>query len=301
MSLNEDTPLLVHVGLHKTGSTWLQKVLFADEGFETPWGRQAALPVELLALDDGLAFNLESTREKLLANRETFGGVPVMSHESLSSRPNRGVYFADKVAQRLKALFPKAKILLIVREQHSMIYSMYQQHVRDGGRCTLTDYIGSDDEPDGFVPPCRLSFFDYMELRRTYVQYFGEDSVLVLPLELLGRDAQEFSDRICAFAGAPLRQVPVSKRVNEAMSPPAVAFLRATNGIFRFRKGPHTRWSGYQLSRRVALRLSKLAPGKKRKAAWEAQIAARIANRYENSNRALADTIGLDLGAMGYF
>lgn len=301
MNLNKETLLLVHVGLHKTGSTWLQKVLFVDDGFETPWGQQAALPVELLAFDDGLAFDPEGTREKLVANRETFGGVPVMSHESLSSRPNRGVYFADKVAQRLKALFPKAKILLIIREQHSIVYSMYQQHVRDGGRCTLTDYIGSDDQPEGFVPPCQLSFFDYTELRKTYLQYFDEDSVLMLPLELLGKNAQEFSDRICTFAGAPLRKVPVSKRVNEAISPPAVAFLRATNCIFRVRDRPPSRWSGYQLSRRVAVRLSKIAPGKKRKAAWEAQIAARIGNRYENSNRALADAIGLDLGAMGYF
>lgn len=292
---------MVHVGLHKTGTSWLQQKLFTQPGFDLPWGKQSSLPLEKLAFDDGLAFDADAARAAICEGREVGSGVPVMTHEDLSSRPTRGDYCVEKVAWRIKAVFPNARILLTVREQRGLIYSLYQQHVRDGDRCTLQEFIGDGTEPDGFVPMCRLGLFENNRLRDTYVRIFGEDAVLVLPLELLGARPQDFADRICRFAGVSPVKVPKSERVNAGLSPAAIEFLRLTNNLFKVANRPPPKWSGYRLSRRIAVRLSKSMPGQKRGKAWREAIDRRIGTSFADSNRRLADAVGLELGDLGYF
>ena len=117
---------LIHVGYHKTGSTWLQKRVFADDaaGFCVPWaaGREEAVrafihpnPFHFAPAKAREAFEagLEKARERSL--------VPVISHEGLSGDPMAGKYYGREVAERISRTFPDARILICIREQKATL------------------------------------------------------------------------------------------------------------------------------------------------------------------------------------
>src|SRR6056297_773490 len=144
----DTSPVLLHVGLHKCASTWLQKNMFdnPDIGLVSPWGRMASVAVTEFATVDPLAFDAVQTRVRLLAAADPVDigdRMAVLSHEALSSRPHHGRYYAPHVAERLKATFGNARVLMIFREQKSLIKSLYGEFLRNGGRLTLREFIGT--------------------------------------------------------------------------------------------------------------------------------------------------------------
>ncbi|WP_371158462.1 hypothetical protein [Jannaschia sp. 2305UL9-9] len=135
----------------------------ADVGFSSPWGNIASAAISEFVAIDPLAFDPVATRNRLesVANLSegTTNHTIIVSHEALSSRPFSGEYYAPQVAGRVLDVFPDASILVIFREQVSLIHSLYSQHLRTGGRLTLEEFIGTGDEPAGFSGMCQLSFF----------------------------------------------------------------------------------------------------------------------------------------------
>ncbi len=114
--------LVIHIGYPKAGSSWLQEIVFnsPDFGF-------ASVPRHDIALDFGVPgpfeFNPKATHaryEPLLAQAEREGRVLVLSQEFLAGNGylNGGVD-AREYADRLKAVFPHARILIVIREQSS--------------------------------------------------------------------------------------------------------------------------------------------------------------------------------------
>lgn len=315
--MNADPPssrdrakLLIHVGLHKTGTTWLQDRVFVNNklGFESPWGPMASPAVAEFMLVDPLAFNAQETLDRLgpdIDAARAKGYIPVLSHEGLSSRPVRGTYYAPTVAKRLKEVFPDARVVIGIREQRGMILSLYRQFVRNGGVYSLEQFIGTGNEQPGWSPLCRLDFFHYDRFVRLYQDLFGADNVLVQPLELLRDDEPVYLKRLLDFAGSSgdpkdLGQAGASN----------VGWGGQTLELFRFFSrfavrnplGPKQPWS-VRNAQRVCYKVDGIIPKsrhKKIEARWKSYIADRCAGRYEESNKALADLTGLELGSMGY-
>lgn len=136
-----------------------------------------------------------------------------------------------------------------------------------------------------------------------YRSVFGEDAVLLLPMELLKSSPHEFVDRILAFSGRPGYEVRASEAVNVGMGPLTVALLRRSNGLFRTGPRPPGRRSGYAMSRRIARVLDGVIPAsaqQRRERAMREWIADRIGTRYHQGNARLSRLIGIDLAAFGY-
>ncbi|TVQ49557.1 MAG: hypothetical protein EA365_00325 [Gloeocapsa sp. DLM2.Bin57] len=132
--------LLIHIGYPKTASTFLQTVIFNNEenGFVSPWGTQAAIAIEEFVLTNPFLFDPEYTRQKLMPDihkAEKEGLIPVLSNEGLVSLNIHSYknYMADCIANRINQAFPDAKILIMIREQKSMIYSAYKEHIKGNG------------------------------------------------------------------------------------------------------------------------------------------------------------------------
>ncbi|MGB5311120.1 MAG: hypothetical protein WBN38_03550, partial [Polyangiales bacterium] len=55
---------LLHLGYHKTATTWLQNAVFSDEdlGFISPWGAQAGIAVDEFVLANPFRFNPTQAR-----------------------------------------------------------------------------------------------------------------------------------------------------------------------------------------------------------------------------------------------
>ena len=69
------------------------------------------------------------------------GFIPVLSHERLAGNFMSGCWDNDILAKRLSLLFPEAKILLCIREQRSILYSIYQQYVKEGGGGNIQTFL----------------------------------------------------------------------------------------------------------------------------------------------------------------
>jgi hypothetical protein len=306
---------LLHIGYHKTGTTWLQNHLFVCEeaGFCTPFKRQNEIP-RLLVFPGPFSFDLQACRDyfspKLNAAREK-NLVPVLSAERFSGSPHAGGYDNKQTAERLAQVFPDAKILIVVREQNAMICSTYKQYVRVGGTASLRDYL----DPPFYrtrlplrMPLFQFDYFCYHALVEYYRSLFDEDNVLVLPYELFRAQPQEFVGRITRFAGGKTgMNFPYNEQVNFALSASAVALKRRLNVIAKYdpvnpnvviRKPSLARLIDRFITRVDAL----VSQGKKKK--WDAEMKSVIqemsGEMFRESNRRLNALMEDDLAQYHY-
>lgn len=305
---------LVHIGYHKTGTSWLQTFLFENEaaGFCTPISRKRELP-EALILPHHLDFDGAALRELFapkLEDASTRGLVPIVSAERLSGNPHSGGYDSHDIAERLREVFPQARVLAVIREQKSMILSTYKQYVRVGGTCRLRDYL----QPPYYrgrmplrTPLFQFEYFRYDRLISLYQSLFGRDNVLILPYETFRADAPAFVSRIIEFAGARHCDLPYNARINDALSPATVALKRKTN-FLAARDSlnpsvlipiPRAKRTMDALTRTVGKAIPQGAQ-KSIEAKWKQEIASAVEGRYGESNRLTAEITGLDLGSFGY-
>lgn len=131
---------LIHIGYHKTATTWLQRSVFVsrDAGFALA-GSSRDLP-SYFANIHSFAFDPTAARDKFgprVERAEEEGLVPALSAERLSGDPHRGGFDGKLVADRLAETFPEARVLVVFREQGSMLYSLYKQYMKRGGGCLV--------------------------------------------------------------------------------------------------------------------------------------------------------------------
>jgi len=304
------TDLLLHIGYHKTASTWLQRRLFSD-----PVGNffRPGDPRELMrqiALVDDLQFDPDRTRayfhDEIGKDLEVANDrVLVLSNERLSGNPHSGGYDSKAIADRLEHVFPGANVFIVIREQRSMIVSCWKQYVQIGGAGSMRSYIRGAGRYA--VPQFRLEYFEYHRLIAHYQKLFGREKVLVLPVEMLARDRPRFVSRIADFAGSAAPALSDTTRENVSLSGFACTLKRRPNWIL-VRNGVNpaapiaSPWLNDQIlsaSRWVDRR----APDPVLQAwdRWQARYATRIAgSRFANSNRETERLTGLDLAGYGY-
>lgn len=300
-------PLLIHVGLHKTASTFLQKCVFdADKKtFLVPWPNSSKAVTEFVAVDP-LAFDADASRtafeQSLYTHKDYDKRVAVISHEALSSRPHENLYYAPYVAERLHTSFPDAKILLVIREQKRLIYSLYLQSLIAGNRLTLQEFIGTGRERDGWTAPIHLSFYEYDRLITLYQKIFGTKSVLVLPYEMLAQRQEDFLSAIYNHIGRRTDHIPQSKPINPALGAVSSLIMRRANYLSR----PHAlgpNGTAYPYVRKAVRRLNPLIPQAWDKAVerrFRRRIEDRIGNYYAASNHRTGELLGMDLSDYGY-
>jgi hypothetical protein len=300
---------LIHVGLHKCASTWLQNILFSDPetGFAAPWGSMSHRAVTEFVTVDPLVFDADQTRRRFAEAADLAvpveGKSIVISHEALSSRPHQGRYYAPSVADRMKAVFPKARILFIFREQRNILYSLYGEHIRNGFQSTLEEFLGTGQEPPGWTSTIQLSFFEYDRLLKMYQAVFGADRVLALPMELLKSDPELFTNRIFDFAGLPTRTVETRNVVYKSWSPLTTSVYRRTNGVIR--KSALGGKAPFAFRARAALirKFDRLVPesiSTAREASMRSFIDNRTGTFFAESNQRLAKELQIDLARLGY-
>jgi hypothetical protein len=128
--------LCVHIGLHKTGTSFLQEQVFPH--------------IAGLHLIRGMA----PLREEL--TRDTGGGPILISSELLSGRPwpllgsgdvQRAGRFASNFRSALRTLarlHPHARVLVGVRRHGGWLASLYRQYLHEGGELPLDRFFAVD-------------------------------------------------------------------------------------------------------------------------------------------------------------
>lgn len=300
-------PVLLHVGYIKTATTFLQNQVFAgpEEGLELAAGPQTrAQMVQEILLGDDYAFDADATRarlEALAAPVRARGNLPVWSEEMLLGNPPVRRYDGFANARKLKQAYPEAQVLITIRRQPAIALSIYREYVLGGGALPLRGVIGTGAEALSYTPVLRPEFLHFDRAIRHYIGLFGAEKVLVLPQEMLATDPQAYFGALSQFTGCAIAhdRPRAREHVGEGFS--ALALRRRSN---RFIVKDPTR-KGRQgldhLTDRVIRRLDGvLGRNARLRRTHEAQIAARYAGLFAQSNQQTAALTGLPLDALGY-
>lgn len=221
---------LVHIGYHKTATTWLQQNLLdnQDLGFKRYISKDQIR--DHIILPHGLDFNADQVRtwyESLVDGDY----ISVVSSERISGNPHSGAYDSKQNADRIAAVFPNARILIVIREPIAAIASCYLQYVKSGGVCSLQDYIEPTRNGLAVMPLFRADHFNYAKLINYYKGLF--DEVLVLSYEDFVQDPSGFCSKITSFAGAKeLQDLPYTSVTNQGLSFLSCFVLRQFNKLF---------------------------------------------------------------------
>jgi hypothetical protein len=311
--------VLIHIGYHKTGSNWLQHMLFEDPATGYAWlGHETKdHPVRRVIHDRPLEFRVMQVRRELEAlaqDAESRGLHPVVSLERLSGHPFSGGHDSRQIAERLHEVLPDGRVLIVIREQRSMILATYKQYVKAGGTGTVSQFLEPATTRSLRARLFDYRHFEYEHLIAYYRSLFGEDNVLVLPFEQLAQDGRGFVERIAEFAGRPiptdvLDRLPYTTRSNPSPSALTIAGLRKVNRFTprtELDPAPVAEWERAErlaqrlkktdlLNRRATRKLAVRAEEQLRRTVYEA-----VGERYAESNRRTAELTGLDLAAYGW-
>lgn len=191
-----DRPLL-HIGYHKTATSWFQKNLYSRV-------RNASyLPRPLVrdAFLNTTAWRFDAAQARLDLHSEL---RPIVCEEDLCGYPENGGLLEAlswDVARRLRETFPDADIVIFIRSQLDMIRSTYLQYVRSGGTRSLRRYLqpyppGSTHRRRWYKNPLlTLDHFAYQHLIRRYRELFGKDRVHIFCYEQFTADPAVFVER----------------------------------------------------------------------------------------------------------
>jgi hypothetical protein len=302
---------LIHIGYHKTGSTWLQEKIFRGDGFGFA-AQPNPLPAdEAFVAQNPFAFSASqaiASFSDIFAAAEQRDVVPVISHERLSGDIGSGGLDSRMIADRLAESFPSARILICVREQRDMVMSVYKTEVRFN-TFTIEERFRDRTVIERRRPQPSLDYFQYHKLISYYQKLFGRERVLVLPYEHLRRDALGFLSAITSFVDLPAPSAVPEDRVNPSSPAALLAAMRYMNFVFQM-PGLRSFFSGpieQSLAKRGVLKLMKLvgplvpsAPSRWVDRRWKNTIEQLAGDRFAESNFETAELTGLDLASLGY-
>jgi hypothetical protein len=182
---------IVHIGYHKTATTWFQRSVYPHAASHR-WIPRSRVQEALLD-PPGMAFDPDRARAVLMEGDD--GRPPILCEENLSGYIHNGGlhgFLPPAVTERIRAVFPDARIVIFVRSQVSMIAACYMQYVRGGGTHGLHRYLFPSLYLRGAyaqlfkVPRFSFDHLEYDRLVAHYDAFFGRENVHLYPFEDLG-------------------------------------------------------------------------------------------------------------------
>lgn len=137
---------IIHIGLHKTATTYLQEIVFPRvQGYSyltRPYTQHNFAFNKLQYADTSLYIHAETIEELKQINSKNL----LISDESFSGKPiGFGYINRSLIAERLAQVFPEAEIILFIRGQQNIILSQYNMWVKgyNAGDRAVNDFAWS--------------------------------------------------------------------------------------------------------------------------------------------------------------
>jgi hypothetical protein len=294
----EGTPLLLHVGLPKTATTFLQRTIFEHTPDLIYVHRQGPDEKHLGRClwccqrvgEEKLAATLTETNAsigRIHQKRQTKARTMLISEESISmgrmeiwdgSGPTPGRVAARTAAFARSGDLPhrSVKVILGVRRQDQWLASRYAQSASEFDQPGEGDFEKRAREICAGGLDASLQWLDYAEARRQLLGALGEESVFIVPMELLGAAPRRLMERMGHFLGG----VPLADVYSRAEQNPRMPMRRNAKST-----GPNS----WKLRRtETSITLSKSTTDV-------------IRERFKDSNEELSEAIGVDLQSLGYW
>jgi len=222
---------LIHIGLPKTATTYLQTAWSLDPGVCLV--QNGLLPLINDARQRGKELiNTNFTPSAAPINFDSqpqHGQKLVFSNEALSSaylneRASAAQIrtFQELAAARMKSTVAKSKILLVTRSPEKLILSIYNQAVKQGGTDTFRQFVRRERD---FIEQA----LNIRELFNIWKPHYGSGNILILPMELLRDDEPRFYKEIEKFSGVPQPRVKAPDSVNTSLQDGHLEVMRQFN------------------------------------------------------------------------
>lgn len=224
--------IYIHVGYHKTATSWLQQVVFPKHPhieFWDPRNRKFEWLTQIAYLHD-FDFPTTEFKSKIDQALESQDYKPVViSWEGFMGDPFTGAQTSKRNADRLHSLFPDARIIVGIRSQMGMLVSLYRQYVQEGGTCTLPQLLSL---PASGRVKLDLNHLCFDRLLNYYVQLFGFESVYIYLYEDIKNKPVSFLHELLSYIGVEplgIDRTKIRKNVNRSLSPFSVRIMRFAN------------------------------------------------------------------------
>jgi hypothetical protein len=311
--------IYLHVGLHKTGTSFLQARVFPNlpgVRFVHPLHRlrEDPGPIESFFFElffrNAACIDMDAHRaaidawfetvdeDKVLISSEAIVGWPTENHSNL--RVNVEV---------LAEMFPRAKVLFLVRRQDTWAESAYRQILRAGFSTTIERYLNyADGAFDRYNmglyngPNLDARDLNWEAFDRLFRRRFPE-GVLTLPYEYYRREQGDFLAELTEWMELPAWELPEGEEtVNEAWSPAALRVAKLVNRIpMPIKLAVRDRIGSEMHPSEVISRVgSRLGLNAKADAKMSETMREQLMALHAESNARLCERIGGRLRAYGY-
>lgn len=206
---SDNKKIIIHVGLAKTGTTFLQKEFF---------------PKIENAVVYGPYNNFLGVNSKFENNKISIISDETLSIDSLMYR----IASREEVMMRLKILFPSAKIIFVLRDKESFQKSFHSEYVKWGGSKSYKDWLEDNirDNPNVF------DFDRYVKLINSLF-----DEVLILNYNDFIENKEIFLKKICDFIDVDMPRYK-DVRYNIRLDDKTVKRWRRVNKHFKYYDNP---------------------------------------------------------------
>ncbi len=222
--------LYIHVGAHKTGTSFLHKELcrlgpeLASQGcyYEPSAVHHAKTLLARGSHADSLT--ADKVRQELeLANSHGFARTLLIS-EHFCGNPNTGYIESDDIARSLSNVCKDwdVNILISVRRQDTFVESWYGQSIKEGGFWTFDEFLSAWPTPGP----------DWDRIVRGYENAFGQDKVKVVAYENAFTSSKDILDAhyLGWFYDKPI-PIPNSSTINPSLGADALEIARQANRL----------------------------------------------------------------------
>lgn len=287
--------MIVHIGFHKTGTTFLQNNVFTKiEGIKYYSHMHCATFFKDIMMKSNFEFRLSENKYNLIEKE-------LYSFESLVGIFGLG-YNAYEIARNLKDIGFK-KIIISIRNQKSCFESIYRQYIQQGGVMKPKDFF---DEKNKFF---RWDYLNYHCLISYYIELFGVENIFIILQENLLKKTSLVVENLSTFVGHDILYIDQAKssKSNKSLSSLSIKILRFINHFTYNEYRPSnilcnriTTWKfQYILQKWIdPFFLSKISKNKKM---VSSDIIKRVDNYYQKDNKKLSSFFDLELDKMDYF
>ncbi len=315
-----DLPLALHIGYHKTGTTFLQMNVFGNHPeilcLGRPWINDKVRECfHELKFTPDLDFDpvhcrdhFQQVAERIYLNQSPNRDfkVLVVTSESIHSGPEWFGMLVQNSATKLQSAFFPCKIIIGIRNQKDYIESNYKEYVLHGGKIEFKKFLYSSFACNY----CLLPKLQYDKIISLYRGLFGDDSVFVYLQERLKSCHSAELSRLMDFLGVD-NSVKFEQRITySGLSKFSIECTRWLNKLVasdyveqyynvRLQKRPrveYARWKFIRILRRLETRVGSNFTGRY----MNQSDVEYVSDYFRDSNRQLSRMLDVDIEEFGY-
>ena len=216
--------MILHIGYHKTGTTFLQNNVFP--AFPEVNYYDLVLCKKLfndVYRRSTLEFDAAAVLSEIESHQVKDNGLPhLYSCELLVGEIGLGT-IKKEIADRVKQLGFK-KIIITIRNQKRILDSIYRQYIQQGGTAKVDEYF------NGRSPLFDYGYCSYYALCSYYIDLFGKENVLIVMQEDLKKNQSAVIKSIADFIGtASPAELRSDKPSNTSLSNLSLSLFRFIN------------------------------------------------------------------------